>query len=463
MTTQSFGQLHQIASGHFSNSVPFLYTVIVMIFLKIFQTPLSIAFFQILVFAAIWMIICKYHRDDNAESSNLFVLEFAVTLVICLIPINAIYSIALWSNILFAYGMLFLSFLIKVLIDRNGQMSMKFAIILALTIAVTSQLSTVGIYIGIITLAAILVYLYREDRNSDRTFLILPALAILLILIIGSFSLAFHVEDTHANSAGGAPMVWSVLRGDEWNGQAYYLDAKTDSVKEAQNKFYTQGNITPTESYEKLTSANYGKGNYNLINSIAVYFKDHTLTDTLFYSPALYMYMAIILLIFMQVITKSKEMYLIYIPNIINIIGIFITNPLNENRFLYPNLLVFYLLIIIFISIYFRNGAKSLPVTLNAQKTEEPANYNSNENYNTYDISNEYINQNDVQIDDIPLEEIESILRETEEPITQSSATYDETIIQESNEPTVQSSENEEEIESDLINQILKEIEEGKK
>ena len=258
-------------------------------------------------------------------------------------------------------------------------------------------------------------------------------------------------------------MVWSVLRGDDWNGQAYYLTNGGNYINEAQNKFYSGNNITPEASYEKLTSANYGKGNYNLINSMAVYFKDHTLTDTLFYSPALYMYMAIILLIFMQVITKSKEMYLIYIPNIINIIGIFITNPLNENRFRYPNLLVFYLLIIIFISIYFRNGAKSLPVTLNAQKTEEPANYNSNENYNAYDISNEYINQNDVQIDDIPLAEIESILRETEEPITQSSATFDETIIQESNEPTVQSSENEEEIESDLINQILKEIEEGKK
>ena len=442
LTTQSFGQLHQIASGQFNSSVPFLYTVIVMIFLKIFQTPLSVAFFQILVFAAIWTLICKYHRDDTAESSNLFVLEFAVTLIICLIPINAVYSIALWSNILFAYGMLFLSFLIKVLIDRNGEMSLKFAIILAVTIAVTSQLSSVGIFIGIITLAAILVYLYMKNRNTERTFLILPALAIVLILIIGSLSFAYHVEDAHTNSAGGVPMVWSVLRGDDWEGQAYYLTANADPVKEAQNKFYTQGNITPTESYEKLTSANFGKGSYNMVNSYAVYFKDHTLTDTLFMSPALYMYLAIILLIALQFVTKSKEMYLIYVPNIINIIGVFLTCPLNENRFLYPNLLIAYMLVIVFISIYLRGSMKALPITLNTKKSEEPPKYESQP---AYDVSDNYF---DNQINEISVEEIDSILEESE-PL-------------QSEDSKPQTEPSEEEYDSDLIDQILKEIEDEK-
>ena len=447
LTTQSFGQLNQIATGHFTNSVPFLYTVIVMIFLKIFQTPLAVAFFQILVFAAIWTVICKYHREDSAESSNLFVAEFAVTLIVCLIPINAVYSIALWSNILFAYGMLFLSFLIKVLIDRNGEMNLKFAIILALTIALTSQLSSVGIFIGIITLAAILVYLYLKNRNTERTFLILPALAIILILILGSLSFAYHVEDAHSNASGGVPMVWSVLRGDDWEGQAYYLTANADPVKEAQNKFYTQNNITPSESYEKLTSANLGEANYNLVNSFAVYFKDHTLTDTLFYSPALYMYLAIILLVAFQLITKSKDMYLVYVPNLINIIGVFLTCSLNENRFLYPNLLVFYLLVIIFISIYFRMGAKSLPITLNAEKSKK----SEDNNYQPNTAINE--NAYDVQVDAMSFKEIDSLLSESD--------TYDlakENIAPDSNTLSI-----EEEYDNELINEILKEIEEGKK
>lgn len=447
LTYESFTQIHQIAGGKFTNSFPFFHTFIEMILLNIFGTPLSVAVFQILIFSIIWTVICKYHRDDASESSNKFTIQFIVTLIICLIPINAVYSVTLWPQIMFSYSLLFLTFLIKVLIDRDGEMSQKFAVILAVTIAITSQLSVIGIPIAIITLIVILGYLYLKNRNSDRTFLILPALTIVLILIIGSLSLAYTVEDSHtSNSFSGNPLVWSVLRGDDWSGQAYYLSNGGNHIKEAQNKFYNGNNITPTASYEKLTSANYGKGNYNLINSIAVYFKDHTLTDTLFYSPALYMYMAIILLIAIQIITKSKEMYLLYVPNLINIIGVFITTPLTENRFLYPNLLVFYLLVIIFISIYFRRGTKSLPITLNAEKTNKP----EDNNYQPNNTINE--NAYDVQVDTMSFKEIDSLLSESD------------TYLAEENIATKSNTQNiEEEYDDELINEILKEIEEGKK
>lgn len=439
LTYDSFAQLHQIASGEFTNRFPFFHTFIEMLMLNIFGTPLSIAALQILVFSAIWTVICKYHRDDASESSNKFVFQFIVTLIICLIPINAVYSVTLWPEIIFSYSLLFLSFLIKVLIDRNGQMSLKFAVILALTIAITSQLSAIGIFIGIISLVAILGYIYMKNKNTDKLFLMLPALTIIFILVIGSLSLAYSVEDAHTdNGPIGAPMVWSVLRGDDWNGQAYYLHNDVDYVKEAQNKFYTGNKITPTADYEKLTSANYGKSNYNLINSFAVYFKDHTLTDTLFLSPALYMYMAIILLVFMQMITKSKDMYLIYVPNLINIIGVFMTTSINENRFLYPNLLVFYLLVIIFISIYSRKDLKSLPVTLNAQKTQESENDRPSQMAydSTYDVGEDYF---DTQVESyIPEDETTEIINEGE--------SYDERGY-----------------DSELIDQILKEIEMGKK
>lgn len=434
LTYDSFAQIHQIAGGEFTSRFPFFHTFIEMLLLNIFHTPLVIAALQILVFSSIWTAICKYHRDDAGESSNRFTLQFAVTLIICLIPINAVYSVTLWPEILFSYALLFLSFLIKVLIDRNGEMSLKFAVILAVTIAVTSQLSSIGIFIGIITLIAVLAYLFKKNRNREKTFLILPALTIILILAIGSLSLAYSVENVQTDNGFGAnPMVWSVLRGDDWNGQAYYLYNDGDYLKEAQKKFYTQNNVTPTSDYEKLTSANFAKGNYNLINSYAVYFKDHTLTDTLFLSPALYMYLAIILLVAIQLITKSKEMYLVYVPNLINIIGVFMTTSMTENRFLYPSLLVFYMLVIIFISIYFRGNVKSLPVTLNAQKTEEPPTQMTYES--AYDVGEDYF---DAKLDSyMPEENTESV-----------------------NEGQPHE---EEEYDSDLIDQILKEIEMGKK
>ena len=448
LTTESFNQLHQIAGGEFTNRFPFFHSFIEMILLNIFGTPLSVAALQILVFSTIWTVICKYHRDDASKSSNKFVAQFIVTLIICLIPINAVYSITLWKEILFSYGLLFLSFLIKVLIDRNGQISMKLAIIMAITIAVTSQLSLIGLPIAIITLVAVLVYIYMKNGNTDRTFLMLPAITIVLILIIGSLSMAYNVEDAHINNQGGAPMVWSVLRGDDWNGQAYYITKDGAQLKEAQNLFYTKNNITPTAGYEKLTSANLGEANYNLVNSFAVYFKDHTLTDTLFYSPALYMYLAIILLIALQLVTKTKDMYLVYVPNLINIIGVFLTCSQNENRFLYPNLLIFYLLVIIFISIYFRGSLKSLPITMNADKAKEPSNrtYQSQPAYeHAYDVSEDHFERVAPQADSISYDEIESLLDETPQDSSQSIPQTE--------------THSEEEYDSDLIDEILKEIE----
>ena len=455
LTYESFAQVHQIASGKFTNSFPFFHTFIEMIFLNLFGTPLSIAVLQMLVFSTIWTIICKYHRGDEVEINN-FILQFILTLVICLIPINAVYSITLWKEILFSYSLLFLTFLIKVLVDRSGEMDLKFTIILALTIAITSQLSVIGIYIGIITLIAVLAYLFLKNKNNDKTFMILPVLAIIFILLIGSLSFAFNVEDVQTNNSGGAPIVWSVLRGDDWNGQVYYITKDGALLKETQDKYYAANNITPTASYEKLTSPHQGEDRYNQINSIVVYFKDHTLTDTLFYSPALYMYMAIILLILMQVVIKSKEMYLIYVPNLINIIGVFLTCSLNENRFLYPNLLIFYLLVIIFISIYFKVNLKTLSLSANTQKSEkttfksEPAQdvYKPNVNQHYFENTG---SENDGSIQEVSYDDIDinSILEDA--PV------YEE--IEQIDENTPEDID----IDSDLIDEILKEIEMEKK
>ncbi len=479
LSYESFVQIHQIATGEFTNSFPFLNTFIEMIFLNIFGTPLSIAALQILVFSTVWTIICKYHRDDSNKNSNAFILQFVLTLIICLIPINAIYSITLWKEILFSYSLLFLTFLIKVLVDRRGEIDLRFTVILALTIAIASHLSSIGIYIGIISLIVILGYMFLKNKKNTKTFKILPILTIAFILLIGSLSFAFTVEDAQTDNTGGAPIVWSVLRGDDWNGQVYYINKDGAHLNDAQDKFYIGNNITPTADYEKLTSPHHGEERYNQINSYVVYFKDHTLTDTLFYSPALYMYLAIILLIAIQLITKSKDMYLIYVPNIINIIGVFLTCSLNENRSLYPNILIVYLIIIIFISIYFKVDLKSLPVTLNAQKRKENNIQNtSDENIYKYDTNSDSFANIDKELQEPAQDfnydekDIDNILEknylEMNENPTPEKPQEDKELNphltnefkpDSTQEPNSNKPQEEPEYDSDLIEQILKEME----
>lgn len=556
LSTESFSQLHQIATGEFNNGQPFFHTFIEMICLKIFGSTLSIAFLQIFVFSAIWTVICKYHRDDSPENINQYLLQFILTLIICLIPINAVYSITLWQEILFSYSLLFLCFLIKVMIDKSGQIDLKFAIIMALTMGIASQLSSNGLLIVIITLVIVAAYLFMKNK-TDKMFLIVPAATVVIILLIASLSMAYNVEDVqkeqtfintahmladydlnlnlndadktkinelmnesqiksnfkpsyrgsispiahnevfdkdsdaYINMARGYSMsnpfeflkyslkssaiVWDITRNPEWIGEVYYLYEDGAHLENARDKYFTSIGKTPTESYEKLSSANLGNWKYYTINSYVTAFKDNAILDTLFNSPALYMYLAIILLVVIHFITKSKEMYLVYVPNLLNIIGVFMTTPIQENRLLYANLLVFYLLIIIFMSIWFKSDRKALPVTLNikTKKTREN-NKDTKENVleNEYDVSDSDI---DSIINDKTLEETNSQSEETtpkeqpQETIEIEESLYaekpqkpDETNIsleESANEEPPQETINIDEIDSDLLNEILKEIE----
>lgn len=91
-------------------------------------------------------------------------------------------------------------------------------------------------------------------------------------------------------------------------------------------------------------------------------------------------------------------------------------------------------------------GAKSLPITLNAEKSKK----SEDNNYQPNTAINE--NAYDVQVDAMSFKEIDSLLSESD--------TYD---LAEENITTESNTQIEEDYDDELINEILKEIEEGKK
>ena len=143
-------------------------------------------------------------------------------------------------------------------------------------------------------------------------------------------------------------MVFDVTRDSEWIGYVYDIDLESskDVIK---NKF----KIKPIATYENESSKNIGTPEYNYLYSIADTFKNNIILDTLFNSPALYWYLALIMLGMMYIITKSKEIFLIYLPCLLNILTIILSTPFQGNRYLYSNLLVFYLLIIIMLKLLY--------------------------------------------------------------------------------------------------------------
>lgn len=447
LTVSSFSQIHQIVTGEFTNAHPIFHTLLEMAGFKIAGTPLIVGVFQILIFSALWMVICNYHRNDT--QSDEFFLQFIVTLVICLIPINAVYSVTLSSNILFSYSILFLCFLIKIMVDNEGEIDRKLIIIMALAIAVMSGLSTYGIYVALISLIAIIAYLHMKG-SPKNTIITLAGISLVCILLIGSLSFIYGVENDPFN----IPTDDTFDDGVDVNG--------------ARSQFFSMINGEPTDNLEKTTPANLNNDKYNSIDSYVNMFRENFILDSLFNNPISYMVLSILLLAAIYVFTQSREIFLLYIPPFVNVIASLLTGQTNQ----YSCLLVFYMVVIIFISFYFKS--KLIPSdSKNVSPISAPETPQVIEPQENYQEDNPYLNI-ESEIDALNLDEINEMLDDTtEEPQNvskdQESDESSDEIPDDSTEelqsvPIEQESdESSDEMESDLIDEILREIENEKK
>lgn len=424
-TIDTFNQLHQIASGKFTTWHPFFHTFIEMLCLKIYPGTASICILQILIFSTMWMVICRHYRDGNART---FRLQAAFTLLICLIPINALYSVTLWKDVLFSYFLMFLCFLAMVMIERNGDVDWRFILLLSIVMAFVSQLRGNGRFVIAAVLVVYFAYLFIKKNRKMAALLVI--LSVTFILLISSLNIAYDVSDNEKDAFmtkmshmladydlnldmeasdrntiheiidadkeadyytptgndpilaitdfsrfdemkssfveiavkysirnplhcleylfGSSPMVWNIVR-DHWIGRPYYLNGEQDRLQSDFNSYYGSHGYEPTTPYENLSYANWGTPAFNTLNLMALGIEG-CLLDTIFNNPALYMYISIAILILLQIATKSREVWLMYLPNFLNIVIIFLSTPIQDYRYLYANLLVCYLLVIILIA-----------------------------------------------------------------------------------------------------------------
>lgn len=427
LSVDSFSQLHQIATSHFSNWHPFFHTFIEMMCLYIYPDPKSICLLQIFIFSIFWMIICKYNRADDTKFDKHFIFQVVFTLIISLIPINAIFSITLWKDILFSYFLMFLCFLMEVMITRNKDMSYKFAFVIAITMAIISQLRHNGLIVVIVLMLILGIYLFKKNKDK-KFYIVIPALTVIFILLISSLIVVYDVQNspkdvvydktTHilafydlnvdmddvdrkmvhelitekdikehfriistdytygvANKTAfgnnkasyielavkyslknpfkfaeymfeSSNIIWDITIDGGW-------EEYETNIEPSKNKYFNTYNITPAASYDDASSKNIGTQSYENLDNIVNLFKSNKILDTLFNSPALYMYLSLIIMGLIFIVTRSKEVLLIYLPNLLNIITVAISIPFQSVRYVYPNLLVFYLLVIIFIGIIF--------------------------------------------------------------------------------------------------------------
>lgn len=180
---------------------------------------------------------------------------------------------------------------------------------------------------------------------------------------------------------GSSAMVWDITRDADWKGQPYY-EVTQDGAKA---NYFKINKSSPTTSYENASMVNFGTSSFNTLDGYVDFARDNIVFDTLFNSPALYMYLAFIAMAAIYLLTRSKDILFVYLPNMLNIVIVFISTPIQDNRYLYPNLLVFYLLVLILISLWnFKD--KSQPNNLsNTNQVQNNSNYGSGVKKETYE------------------------------------------------------------------------------
>ena len=412
LSYDSYNQLAQIYEHDFNNWHPFFHTFIEMVCLKIYNSPISIGVLQIITFSFMWTIICKYYRGDNRGVCPIFIAQVILTVFISVIPINAIYSITLWKDILYSYYLMFTCFLVDVILRDKDDNTTMIPVVTGGVFGFVWNLRYNGSYV--IVVLCIILGIVLLVRNKKATLFKLLISTIVTVALISSLGFIYHVKDNSkdavlAKLAHGlsyyylnydlsdedAEVVTSLVTGDKieekfdiyisdaiWrnaNSDNYNVDKakyiktflrlsikhpagcckymlKSSSVvwdivrKDEWKSIPYQTSIASSNNTMGIGHINYNRRRYILLDQYVTKVRDNVVADTLLNSPALYMYLSIAIIIFVRIKKKSRLAYYAYMPNLLNIVIVMLSTPVQDVRFLYSNLLVFYYLIIVLIS-----------------------------------------------------------------------------------------------------------------
>ena len=406
LTYDSYNQLNQIETKNFNDWHPFIHTFIEMICLKVRNSPSSIGIFQISIFSILWTSICKYNRKNK----NIFVFEIIVTVLIFLNPLNPLYAITLWKDILYCYSILALCFIMEIVYDKGFIISNKFVLFLSIVMAFTFTLRYNGTFVVIPTLIMLIFILFKRDRRS-KNYLKLPIITIAAILCIQSLNLIYNVESNQKDALAQKIIQYTGAFAKEdvidekdkkllnnfinvedlsYYYNPYYADTiyecnfKEDIYLEYKKDIYAmvfkytfkypkifldfalkstsliwqipspddmigttiETGTFATNNYIGLVPKNYEKNFYQKYQQFLTFTKTNKFISTILYNSALYFYLTIILTII--ILFKNKKNYFIAIlPSIANVIIAIPSLPVQDTRYLYNNFLVFYLIVII--------------------------------------------------------------------------------------------------------------------
>lgn len=189
MTSDSLDQWHQAGIFSFNDAHPVLYGLFIGALRLAWNSPASVAFVQLLLFAAScgWLV-SSVQRVTGAPTR----LAWAASCLVALYPLLPLTAVTLWKDVPYAAAVIALTaFLMGTLPRRAARISVPATLGLCLTMFCAMSLRHNG---PPVALAAALALFLIARRSRIRIMLALVGACVLMVLLKGPFSNAIGVE-----------------------------------------------------------------------------------------------------------------------------------------------------------------------------------------------------------------------------------------------------------------------------
>ena len=186
--------------------------------------------FQILVFAIIWTWGCKQLRKENNTLKNK-VFQYIVTLIICILPLNFMYSITLWKDILYSYAFLAILICIFNFIRNDFKLTIKDIILLTLSLVCVTRFRHNGFIIGFVMFGLVLIINFIKQRKIKISSIFI--ISFIVIYLIGGIpeKLLFK-EEVQENEVTSGKSIYRFVNGTILHAMGAILNSNIEIEQE---------------------------------------------------------------------------------------------------------------------------------------------------------------------------------------------------------------------------------------
>lgn len=453
LTSDSVDQINSFNDNNYYNAHPVLHSFLVGLITKCAGTVAGVGLLQIIVFALIWTYACKIVREKS-NSNSLKIAQLILSVIICFIPINFVFSVTVWKDIPYSYAALALIIYIYIGIKKDYKFSYIDIFLLSLSAVFVLKMRHNGIAITLIVVPILLVLnLIKQKKIMKTVFSIAIFLTILTVSKIPEWVLNVNESNFSSNVFTSTKIycmsallnnevmleeeeytfINSIIPIDEWTNTYnpysglplfYSKNYNKEFLSENEEQFnqiffkYAKQNLkilvkhfievnsitwSPAERGRMTTFST--NNSYISEMSGGVYDNDsksERLTKTysslinntmenkvlyiLFYRPAVPMYLATIIVLFLAVKKKKIGYILVLFPMFLNIGTYLFTIGSQDLRYYYINFLTCYFALLLLVEYFLKEN-----------KIEKKPRIKVNKNYKTLTIIPAYNESENIQ------------------------------------------------------------------